>query len=250
MQTKELLRAITPRAIWRAASAARRRLQGTWKRSFSGYGEDLMVLGWLQHYRCDLTKVRYVDVGAADPTRLSNTYLLYCAGARGVLIEPDPRSARLLRARRPRDIVVDAGIAFDERRLAPLFRMTAPVFNTFSREQAEFVVRSSAGWPASDRQEIIDQIEVPLIPLNEVITTHLDATVDFLSIDAEGVDLPILRTLDLALMSSHPDVPAMICIEASASLDDVSAVLDPAGFELMGRSPDNWLFRRHRERFR
>jgi hypothetical protein len=149
MQTKELLRAITPAPLWSAASAAKRRLQGTWKRSFSGYGEDLMVLGWLQHYRCDLSKVRYVDVGASHPTRLSNTYLLYCAGARGILIEPDPEQASLLRAKRPRDIVVNAGIAFDQRRHATLFRMTAPVFNTFSRDQAEFVVKSSGKWPPS-----------------------------------------------------------------------------------------------------
>jgi FkbM family methyltransferase len=251
MRTKELLRAITPAPLWGAASAARRRLQGHWKRSFSGYGEDLLVLGWLQNYRCDISKVRYVDVGAAHPTRLSNTYLLYCAGARGILIEPDPDQASLLRAKRPRDIVVNAGIAFDERREATYFRMTTPVFNTFSPEQAEFAIKSSAKWPPKDRQAIVDRIQVPLIPINEVIAAHLaQDAVDFLSIDAEGVDLPILQTFDLGLMRSRPEIPALICIEASASLDAVSAVVEPAGFELTGRSPDNWLFRRHRERFR
>jgi FkbM family methyltransferase len=177
--------------------------------------------------------------------------LLYCAGARGILIEPDPRQADELRAKRPRDFVLNVGIAFDERREATLFRMTAPVFNTFSRDQAEFVVKSSHHWGPNERQEIVDEITVPLLPINDVIAAQLaNDSVDFLSIDAEGVDLPILRTLDLGLMRSRPEMPAIICIEASASLDETSAVLDPVGFELMARSPDNWLFRRHRERFR
>src|ERR1700722_2901695 len=100
MQLKSFLRAITPAPIWSAGRGVKRRLAGPGRRSFSAHGEDLLVMGWFAHYGFDLSRVRYVDVGANDPAILSNTFLLYQAGARGVLVEPDPKLAALLRPRR------------------------------------------------------------------------------------------------------------------------------------------------------
>lgn len=85
---KARLRHMMPAPLWRAASAVKRRFIGKRKHSYAGNGEDLIILGWLRNYDCDLARIRYVDVGANHPTFLSNTYLLYEAGARGVLIEP------------------------------------------------------------------------------------------------------------------------------------------------------------------
>lgn len=246
---KSLLRSITPTPIWQAAGGVKRRLATPSKRSFAANGEDLLVLGWLRHYGCDLSRIRYVDIGANDPVFLSNTFMLYEAGASGVLVEPDPELAARLRAKRPRDIVVNAGVAFDERRSATLFRLTASGFNTFSRAQADFVVESSRNWGPNDRQEIIGEITVPLIPINEIIAGHTEAPA-LVSIDTEGCDLSILRTLDLGLLSRDLQIPHFICAEASASLADFEQILVPAGFELAARTPDNWIFRRHRERFR
>lgn len=219
------------------------------KKVYSAYGEDLLILSWLQHYGCDLQTVRYVDVGANHPTRLSNTFLLYQGGASGILIEPDPIQADLLRKGRPRDVVVNAGVAFDERREATLFRLTSNVFNTFSKEQADFVVTSSQNWGPAQRQEIVEEISVPLIPLNDLIDGYTKKPIHVLSIDAEGVDLAILRSTDLRFMDENPRIPGLICIEATASLADTLAVLERHGFEFMARTPDNWLFRRHAERF-
>jgi len=251
MQMKSFFRSITPAPIWNAAGAAKRRLRTPSKRSFAGNGEDLLVVGWFQHYGCDLSRIRYVDVGANDPVFLSNTFLLYQAGARGVLVEPDPKLAELLRARRPRDIVVNAGVAFDERRSATLFQMTASGFNTFSKAQAEFVAASSHKWHPRDRQEVVGEIAVPLIPLNDIIAEHLGKDAPhFLSVDTEGVDLAIVRTLDPMLLNHDPSVPTLICAEASASADEFLKMLGPAGFEMAARTPDNWIFRRHRELLR
>jgi len=243
---KSFLRSITPAPLWNAAGAVKRRLVPRSRRSYAGNGEDLLIAGWFRHYGCALAQVRYVDVGANDPTFLSNTFLFYEAGAHGVLVEPDPELAELLRARRPRDIVVNAGVAFDEQRSATLFRMTSRGFNTFSRAQAEFVVSSSRNWGPGEQQEIVGEVSVPLLPLNEIVAAHV-ASPSLVSIDTEGFDLPILRTLDLALLAADPKVPCFVCVEASTRLADFSALLSPAGFEFAARTPDNWIFRRHAE---
>src|ERR1700722_14041617 len=66
--------------------------------SYSGWGEDVLAMSWLQCGGIQPSSVRSLDIGAAEPRRLSNTYLFYSRGARGVLVEPDPDQASLLRA--------------------------------------------------------------------------------------------------------------------------------------------------------
>jgi len=176
---------------------------------FSAHGEDILVLSWFAHYGIDPATVTYLDIGAAHPWKLSNTFNLYRHGARGVLVEPDPDQAAVLRELRPRDTVLNVGAAFDERRSALLIRMSARGFNTFSQEQAEFVVSSSQNWGAGQRQEIRDRIEVTLVPINDIIERHLhDRAPDFLSIDEESKDLDVLKNLDLNRFK-----PRIICVK-------------------------------------
>src|SRR6187399_716659 len=78
------------------------------RRSFSQQGEDIVL--W--HAAHDILKAEhptYMDVGAADPTKSNNTYLMYGTGGHGVLIEPNPMFVEQLRKFRPQDIVVAAG---------------------------------------------------------------------------------------------------------------------------------------------
>jgi FkbM family methyltransferase len=204
--------------------------------SYSAAGEDRLVLGWLQAvYHRDIRQVRYCDIGANHPTKLSNTFLLYSMGASGVLVEPDPDLCGRLRRKRPNDVVLNVGMAFDERRLAKLTRLKASVFNTFSSTQAEQVVIASKDWQPYQRQTIIDEIEVALTPANDILEKYFSDGIDFVSIDTEGVDLPILKSIDLQRFR-----PRMICIEATANFDPI---LEPAGYQLTARTPDNVIYR-------
>jgi len=247
MSLKSLLRAVLPPPLRRAAGKAKTAwLARNDNVSFSAYGEDLVIMSWFRRFGSDLTAIRYVDVGASDPIHLSNTFLLYCAGARGILIEPDPDQAAALRLRRPRDIVINAGASFDERRSAKFFRMTSSVFNSFSEEQATRVANMSKTWAPGQQQEIREAIEMPLVQINEVIREHLaDRGPDFISVDVEGAELAIAKTIDFSLMKKDPKIPAFFCIEAQAQLRDLSPLIDPFGFKMIARTADNWIFRRH-----
>src|SRR5579863_2978008 len=112
--------------------------------SYSGYGEDRIVLGWLERHFCiDMASVRYCDIGANHPIDLTNTFLFYSMGASGVLIEPNPDLGSLLKQTRPRDALLGVGVAFDERRSAKLKRLTSNVFNTFSNDHANAIAKGS-----------------------------------------------------------------------------------------------------------
>jgi FkbM family methyltransferase len=209
--------------------------------SYSAAGEDRVVIAWLQvvYQFYDGAKIRYCDIGAAHPTRINNTYALYQMGASGVLIEPDPEQAKVLQEARPRDRVLNVGAAFDDRRSAKLKRFTARVFNTFSTDQANHVLESSKNWRPDQLQQVVDEVEVQLVPINEILEEHFrDGGIHFISIDAEGVDFPILKSIDFSRFR-----PKLICIERSRAVEELDAVLNPHGYQFVATTPDNAIYK-------
>jgi FkbM family methyltransferase len=175
-----------------AASAART--------SYSAMGEDLILVALL----CDVLKIAtptYLDIGAADPVAVNNTYLLHTRGSRGVLVEPNPTYVERLRAVRPTDVVVGAGIGTGEVTEADYYVIKdQPMLNTFSSEVVE---QRKRGGHTVERV-----VKMPLVPIMQVIDEHLHSTPDLLSIDAEGMDLDIVRSLDFTKYR-----PPVICTE-------------------------------------
>lgn len=203
--------------------------------SFSAAGEDRLVIAWLRVAAgMKMSDVRYCDIGANHPKYLSNTFALYRLGASGVLVEPDPLLCGKLRSARPRDSVLNVGAAFDDRRSAKLQRLSDRAFNTFLPAQADLVVNSSKNWLKSNRQKVVDEIEVPLVPPNDILANHFPTGLDFLSIDTEGCNLAIIETIDLSRFR-----PKIICIEAS---DDFVPIMKANHYEFLARTPDNVIF--------
>ena len=175
-----------------ASDRAHARFESRGRLSFSQQGEDIV----LYHVLHDLLQVKaptYIDIGAADPVQASNTFLLYWTGGHGVLVEPNPMYVERLKRERPRDIVVAAGVGVGDATEADYYMIRGkPTLNTFSPEEA---ARLRAG-AKEDPVETV--VKMPLVSVNRLIATHLGKAPDLLSIDVEGLDLDILRTLDFA----------------------------------------------------
>ena len=171
--------------------------------SFSQQGEDIVLFHTLR----DLLKIEqatYVDVGAADPALGSNTYLLYTAGSRGVLVEPNPMYVKRLQSARPLDQVVAAGIGVTDAAEGDYYEIKGdPTRNTFS---AKYVAELQKGKTESVIERVV---KMPLVNINRVIETRLGGRApDLLSTDVEGLDYAIIRSLDLSRFR-----PGVICAE-------------------------------------
>jgi FkbM family methyltransferase len=170
--------------------------------TFSQAGEDRIV--WmLAEYLASPVRT-YLDIGAADPVRINNTFLFYTAGARGVLVEPNPEMTARLRSKRPRDTVLPVGIGADARNEADFYRTTDPTWNTFDKETAESYETATLG-----RIKIVEVIKIPLVNINDVVAEHFAGTApDFISLDVEGFEVPILKSLNFEKYR-----PRIFCIE-------------------------------------
>jgi FkbM family methyltransferase len=172
------------------------------RRSFAQQGEDLILYNLLCH-DLNLPAPSYLDVGAGDPVLSNNTYALYLTGCRGVLVEPNPALVRKLEAVRPGDVVLGCGVGLEEAADADYYviRGRWPL-NTFSVETVAEYRRQSVADPVEK------VIKMPLIPINRLMADCFGSAPDLLSIDIEGLDFAVLRTLDFR---AHR--PAAICAE-------------------------------------
>lgn len=175
--------------------------------SYAQCGEDLILqylFMWLK-----IGPVSYLDIGAHHPTHLSNTYLFYQQGGRGVCIEPDPDLFRVFPKTRPRDTLLNCGVGIAPGE-ADFFVMSNNSLNTFSRAEAE-------RYQAHGRQRIMNTIRTRLETVNEVIHQNFERAPDLISLDVEGLDYAILQSFDFATCR-----PAAFCVETLTYTEDRS----------------------------
>ena len=152
--------------------------------SFSQEGEDMILRNLFEGRESGF----YVDVGAHHPQRLSNTNHFYLSGWRGINIDAMPGSMEPFKRFRRRDINLEIGVSESTETLT-YYAFDEPAFNGFSQEIADRVTKSG-------QHKLLFTKPVPTRPLADILDEYLPAnqTIDFLTIDVEGLDQAVLRS--------------------------------------------------------
>ena len=197
-------------------------ISGMEQQSYAQFGEDVRVA----EYFGSGHKGVFVEVGANDPIMLSQTYLLEQRGWRGVLVEPLPHLARVLREKRPASIVVEAAVS-DPAHVGTAY-METPAGDC---ALARLVFENNAGksLPA-----------VPVCTLDSILDEAGLTSVDFLSIDIEGNEVPALMGLSFERFR-----PALIIIEDRVYDLSRHRFLTGKGYRLVDRIGCNGWYLRH-----
>lgn len=208
-------------------------------KSYSQDGED-MVLRALFESLPKGYRGFFVDVGAHHPVRFSNTYHFYRKGWRGINIDATPGSMRSFGWMRRRDINLELGIGAEKGGLT-FYCFDEPALNTLSEEVAQ--ERASGG-----RYKITKKVEVPVLPLHEVLQQHLPkgTKIDFFSVDVEGMDEMVLRSNDWQIFR-----PTFILAEdvqfdlnsGNTYGSGVYAFLREQGYEMVAKTPRTLIFK-------
>lgn len=166
--------------------------------SFSQSGEDLILDRFTGHKNRGL----YVDIGAYDPYRFSNTMRFYERGWRGINIEPDHERFKRFLFSRSKDTNLNIGIANKKGSLT-YFIIDPPTLSTFVQAQAKEYVKS--GFVLKETKKI------PVAPLTEVLAKHAgNKHIDFLTLDVEGFEMDVLKSNDWERFR-----PEFLCIETA-----------------------------------
>lgn len=200
------------------------------RESYSQNGEDTTLLKLLTG-----AVGTYLDIGSGNPVHLSNTYGLYRRGWSGVLVDPLWANGVLTRLLRPRDSFIRGLVSSSGGRI-PFFELDPSFYSTTDLQVAEGATKSGA---VVERETLLTAFRASDLPFR--------ASPDqpsVLSIDVEGHELPVLKSLDWSRQS-----PQLIVVEMwgrdsrDATNHEVSELLSGRGYSVLAHcGPDNTVF--------
>ena len=202
--------------------------------SYSQEGEDLI----LNRIFAGKTSGFYIDVGAHHPFRFSNTYFFYKMNWRGINIEPNPDGISSFRSRRPRDVNLQMGVS-DNNGVLRYHYFDEPALNTFD-------VDIVADRLSTTSYKVIRVEDIPVYRLDEILASNLPSgqPIDFLSIDAEGLDFRVLKSNDWAKYR-----PLCVLVEVLNSTlegvmtSDIHVFMTVNGYSLFSRTYNTLIYR-------
>lgn len=173
--------------------------------SFSQEGEDRIVKMLLQSEKIVDSDITYLDIDCNDPIALNNTFLLSRSFVvkKGVLVEPNTQLSQQIAIARPNDIVINKGVGVIAGELSYYDFGNYHTLNTCSNEEKDFIIKQ--GFPLKSTTK------VEIVAINDLLHEYFpDGRLDFLSIDIEGQDEEIVKSIDYDFIR-----PAIICIETA-----------------------------------
>lgn len=203
--------------------------------AYSSEGEDLILRRIFDNKKNGV----YVDVGAHHPFRFSNTYLFYKMNWRGINIDPSPGFQVLFNRYRPHDINLEMGVSLEKQELRYSI-FNEPALNTFSADKVKEYTQVM-------KYKVIDEKKIATWPLSEILDKYLSnaTAIDFFTIDAEGLDMDVLR-------SNNWDKyrPAYVLVEskpfelAPDSGNEISAFMQDVGYRIFAKTYYTYFFKR------
>jgi Methyltransferase FkbM domain len=188
-------------------------------RSYSQFGEDKVIKTFLPERFGS-----YLDIGAGHPIRNSNSYLFYKSGWHGTLIEPISDLANAAKRIRPRDIIHSCLIGKSSLRQPKLdfFQFSPTELSTTDVDRANAL--QLAGHVLTKKYAI--QVQ----HVSE-FTSHISPEDSFfLTIDVEGLDLEILKSIDWQTFK-----PRVVCVENPSMFhfpNEIGELMKKMGYRL------------------
>lgn len=160
------------------------------KVSVAQSGEDTIVEYVLMVLGIKLSDEYYLDLGANHAKQLSNTYMLYKKGMRGVLVEANPQLIGELKFYRSEDVILNKCISNHSDESLQFYIMSWDGLSCTSMDAVNEMIEKNP------QLYIKDTITVDTITVNQILQKYFSKAPILLSIDIEGQEESILQTLD------------------------------------------------------
>lgn len=159
------------------------------KKTYSQSGEDSIIMYIMAMKGIPLSECNYLDLGANHPKFMSNTYFFYEQGARGVLVEANPKLACELEKERSGDIVLNKCISGKSGEKLD--------FNILNLDGLSKVGDVSDILHENPDARIEETVQLETISVNDIIEQYFSGKFPLiLNLDIEGLEKQILESID------------------------------------------------------
>jgi FkbM family methyltransferase len=190
---------------------------------YSQFGEDTILQKYLQE-----NKGFYLDIGSGDPVRGSNTFFLYKKGWSGILIDPLSRNIFSSKIIRRKDKII-RGLVGATDRSYPFYEMYPYEYSTTNNEVVKDLINNG-------KAKLVKKVQLNTFSVSELnLNINLDQP-SLLSVDCEGFDLEVLKTIDLKTIEFR-----IICVEdfdynPAYKSSVINQYLNENGYEIVDRA--------------
>lgn len=216
------------RILW--VESMRRFLDRYGEIGYADAGEDRLIAAFFP------SPGFYIDVGCNHPVNYSNTFMLYKRGWHGINIDANANLIELHRRLKPKDQSIFAAIAQHQQTLT----YTQFEGETLMASLDPEFVRTRVANGLRIRSESVLKTQT----LTEVLVqSHAPNRFELLSVDVEGLDLEVLKSLDFDQFR-----PRMIVVEIlgydleNYSSEPIFEFLSTKGYRLAGYTHMNAIF--------
>ena len=196
---------------------------------YSQHGEDVLLWRLFE----GLPPGYFIEVGALDGRRFSNTLSFEEKGWRGLCIEAHPAYIDLLRkARRCTCVHAAAGdhngtVAFYANRLGSLSRLYPELGKKFAADYGPYFTG-------------FEKMDVPIRTLDSLLEEHgAPCEIELISIDVEGAELAVLQ--GLSFNKYHPRVIIVEALDKNYEQDQ-KRFFDAVGYVRARRLSNNFVY--------
>ena len=199
------------------------------RKFYSQSKEDIFVLKFFKFK----TKGLYVDVGCHHPSRINNTFLLYKHGWKGINIDMSKISIELFNRVRAKDTNIHSAISCKNK-----------IINYYTNKEL-FLSASLIQKKGNEKFKLVKKIKSQTLTQVLDKSKYKNSKIDFLSIDAEGADYDVLKSLNFKRYK-----PKIICIEIwkeqikDSNIKDckIYKFLTKKNYKLVKKLADNYIF--------
>lgn len=147
---------------------------------------DALLKSYFHRHRLDADRIRYLEIGANHPVQTSNTYLFHNKWkGRGVLVEANSALVPALRRVRTRDVVLNYAVV-------PAGHPAVVELNVAENAELSSLDRAHVE-SFGDIGSLAGTLQVETVTLDELLDNCFPEGLHLLSIDIEGMDLPVLE---------------------------------------------------------
>ena len=188
----------------------------------SQYHEDQLLVPLLLRLTAG-GRGTFVELGALDGILFSNTYMMeVCFGWTGLLVEANPSNAAALARSGRRAVARHSAVCTPPQRSLMVTASGGAVSGSVETMSARFI----KAWSSVNKPT--ERVEVPCAPLSQLMAEAGLATgATLLSLDVEGAEAAVLRTVNVALFQA-----VLVEMDGTSPAKDldVHRILSAAGF--------------------
>lgn len=159
--------------------------------TYSQCGEDKFIVNFFKKNK----KGSYLDIGAFNPIKYNNTFMLYKNGWSGTNIDLNQTSIDLFNILRPNDKNICAAVSNKVKKVKVYIENIFSPLNTISLDRSKELnkvnIRKNSYYVKTKK-------------INDMVKNRFD----FLNIDIEGMDFEVLKSINLGFYK-----PLLICTE-------------------------------------